>query len=752
MCMSCMGESPPAARPPSAQPEAAKRPAKAREAPPAAAATDDVQVSVPAEPVAPAARPKLAAVPAAEATAVMALAAGLVGETCWPAGGGAPEGGDPEATHVTVPGSGVGIVIGRGGATIKELQSRLVARISIGQPDHDSDTRGVDIKHDTSIATELAAAVEVLLLAGEKGGACECRALVRLGRGSGHDDEEIAAGLALVTAASSGSLHLPGHAGVPYLLSARLDACAVSGPLAGLRRASVLRLAAGSLAAMAAALASLRAALPAGACASVLAVTSCRPGRVGGLIGSRGSTVRSIREASGGHVLVDCIPAGAGADVAATLVWCDPARRSDVASLVSGAVADAAQLATASLPDDATQAARAAVRAGKTQAAADPAAASAATGGDTAVIMFRPDLSAAEAERRLRLVLAPVSLAAERVDVAVYGLTDDRVRDALLSAHRGGAAVRVLVDGEQARAPGADAAWLAERGVLVREAPGEADGRLFHHKVILADGRVLVTGSMNLTRHASTANWENMVVTSHPASVASFQAEFDRLWAAAGDGGDLMAPPPDTGAALVTAGPSAGSAGIVGAESVFFPCGPAGIERLCSYVGSASSSLRVAALTITSDRVREELKRRLDAGVDVRVLADASKAGASGSDLAWLSEQGVPVRVPPPGDDDSSLFHHKVRNAQRSDGTAGPPPCRAARDPAPPHAEHARTAAPPAPQFLVVDDAVTLTGSFNLTASAAERNFESIIAMAGPRIAADFATEFDELWGAAKAL
>ena len=54
-----------------------------------------------------------------------------------------------------------------------------------------------------------------------------------------------------------------------------------------------------------------------------------------------------------------------------------------------------------------------------------------------------------------------------------------------------------------------------------------------------------------------------------------------------------------------------------------------------------------------------------------------------------------------------------------------------------------------APQFFVVDDHTVVTGSFNLTASAAERNFESVVVMASKGAAARYTAEFDTLWDAA---
>jgi len=51
-----------------------------------------------------------------------------------------------------------------------------------------------------------------------------------------------------------------------------------------------------------------------------------------------------------------------------------------------------------------------------------------------------------------------------------------------------------------------------------------------HHKFVVVDGKVLLTGSFNWTRSASEQNQENVLITSDPRLVAPFATEFDRLW------------------------------------------------------------------------------------------------------------------------------------------------------------------------------------------------------------------------------
>jgi cardiolipin hydrolase len=51
-----------------------------------------------------------------------------------------------------------------------------------------------------------------------------------------------------------------------------------------------------------------------------------------------------------------------------------------------------------------------------------------------------------------------------------------------------------------------------------------------HHKFLVIDGRLLITGSFNWTRQAIIGNNENLVITDHADLVSAYCQEFDRLW------------------------------------------------------------------------------------------------------------------------------------------------------------------------------------------------------------------------------
>ncbi|WNF45729.1 phospholipase D-like domain-containing protein [Pseudomonas sp. SG20056] len=118
--------------------------------------------------------------------------------------------------------------------------------------------------------------------------------------------------------------------------------------------------------------------------------------------------------------------------------------------------------------------------------------------------------------------------ARKSVDICVYTISDDRLSEEIIACHRRGIAVRVISDNEKQFDEGSDIQHLIAQGVPLRidDSPYH-----MHHKFALFDANLLLNGSFNWTRSASTSNEENLLVTDHALLVASYRGEFDKLWA-----------------------------------------------------------------------------------------------------------------------------------------------------------------------------------------------------------------------------
>lgn len=59
-----------------------------------------------------------------------------------------------------------------------------------------------------------------------------------------------------------------------------------------------------------------------------------------------------------------------------------------------------------------------------------------------------------------------------------------------------------------------------------------ADGNCYimHHKVIIIDGRTVITGSFNFTGSAQTQNDENVLIIEDAGLAARYTEEFERVY------------------------------------------------------------------------------------------------------------------------------------------------------------------------------------------------------------------------------
>jgi len=120
--------------------------------------------------------------------------------------------------------------------------------------------------------------------------------------------------------------------------------------------------------------------------------------------------------------------------------------------------------------------------------------------------------------------------AGRSIHVMVYSFTLDGLSEALIEARRRGVDVKVVIEADNAFSKGSEYQRLLEAGVEVR-----LDGNpyLMHHKVMIVDGEVVVTGSYNWSWSAENRNDENLVIIRDAGTASLYEAEFQRVWSQA---------------------------------------------------------------------------------------------------------------------------------------------------------------------------------------------------------------------------
>lgn len=127
------------------------------------------------------------------------------------------------------------------------------------------------------------------------------------------------------------------------------------------------------------------------------------------------------------------------------------------------------------------------------------------------------------------------------------------------------------------------------------------------------------------------------------------------------------------------------------------------VARLAAMIRQARRSIDVCVFTITDDRISGPLLDAHDRRVRVRVLSDDEKSREPGSDIDRFRAAGIDVRL----DNDPAHMHHK---------------------------------------FAIFDDVHLLTGSYNWTRGAAEKNRENMLVTNDPALVRLYSREFEKVW------
>lgn len=112
-------------------------------------------------------------------------------------------------------------------------------------------------------------------------------------------------------------------------------------------------------------------------------------------------------------------------------------------------------------------------------------------------------------------------------DVCVFTITDNRIADAMIEAHRRGIQVRVISDDDKSTDLGSDIMRLSDAGIDIRI---DRSHYHMHHKYAVFDRVRVLTGSYNWTRGAADQNEENFLIAPDPRLAQLYLNNFDQLW------------------------------------------------------------------------------------------------------------------------------------------------------------------------------------------------------------------------------
>jgi len=274
------------------------------------------------------------------------------------------------------------------------------------------------------------------------------------------------------------------------------------------------------------------------------------------------------------------------------------------------------------------------------------------------------------------------------VDLAVYDLALEQIADALVDAHSRGVSVRLVTETDYE-----DEAALRQiqrAGIPVVADSGDP---LMHNKFVVVDREQVWTGSWNLTYNGTYRNNNNVVVVHSPRLAENYTAEFEEMFVQAQFGSGS----PDDG----TPYPYLELDGVV-VETLFAPEDDVR-ARVLELVSEAQESISFMAFAFTDDEIARSLVQKSRTGLNVQGVLETRTAEDRGAEFAFFQQSGVDVRL----DGNPYMMHHKV---------------------------------------MVIDEHIVVTGSYNFTRSAAERNDENVLIIRDAGIAARYVEEFQHVY------
>jgi phosphatidylserine/phosphatidylglycerophosphate/cardiolipin synthase-like enzyme len=138
-------------------------------------------------------------------------------------------------------------------------------------------------------------------------------------------------------------------------------------------------------------------------------------------------------------------------------------------------------------------------------------------------IYFSPEDKAAN--RIIELIQG----AHESINFLAYSFTSSDIGDAMIARSQAGVTVAGVMDDGQVKTSQATEYDPLTRAGLDVHLDGNVLG-LMHHKVIIIDQKIVITGSYNFTDSAETTNDENVVIIFNPEIADKYTEEFQRVY------------------------------------------------------------------------------------------------------------------------------------------------------------------------------------------------------------------------------
>ncbi len=278
------------------------------------------------------------------------------------------------------------------------------------------------------------------------------------------------------------------------------------------------------------------------------------------------------------------------------------------------------------------------------------------------------------------------------VDVAIYSLSLNSIRDALLRAHDRGVQVRIVMESDNLDR--SDPQKLKDAGIPIL---GDRREGLMHDKFVVIDNSEVWMGSMNFTDSGGYTDNNNMMRIRSVKMAENYTKEFEEMFVDDKFGEDVVSETPNP---RVTINDTP--------IDIYFSPDDNVQANFVELVNNAQHSIYFMAFSFTADEIGKAVRARAQEGVTVAGVMETEQVNSNiGTEFDPFKQAGLDVFR----DGIEGQMHHKV---------------------------------------MVIDQNIVIFGSYNFTNSAETRNDENLLVVYNEDIAAQFIAEFQRVYAQAQ--
>ncbi len=274
------------------------------------------------------------------------------------------------------------------------------------------------------------------------------------------------------------------------------------------------------------------------------------------------------------------------------------------------------------------------------------------------------------------------------VDLAIYSLSLNSIRDALLRAHDRGVRVRVVMESDNLDR--VDPQRLIEAGIPIL---GDRREGLMHNKFVVIDNSEVWMGSMNLTDSGAYQDNNEIIRIRSVKMAENYTKEFEEMFVDDKFGPDLVSQTPNP---RVT---------IDGTPiDVYFSPDDNVQANFLDLVNNARDSIHFMAFSFTADPIGQAVRTRAQDDLIVSGVMDSEQINSNiGTEFDPFKQAGLDVLR----DGNDGQMHHKT---------------------------------------MIIDESIVIFGSYNFSTSAETKNDENLLVIYNKDIATKFMEQFQRVY------